>query len=187
MNYWILVVTFLGVNIDFFFILLFLLKKYTLSKVILGYLMGNIVLLTASYLVGKALAVFFPEWILGILGILPLYMAFHNDDDEKITAVHHSQILNVLLTYLAVCAGCNLSLFLPILAGETLTSFVITVLFLGLLTVVIVCLINLIGTIPIVAKIMTTHGEKLMKGCYILVGLYVFWDSGLITQILTVL
>lgn len=38
MNYWILALTFISVNLDFFFMLIFLLKKNKLSKVILGYL-----------------------------------------------------------------------------------------------------------------------------------------------------
>lgn len=67
MNYWILALTFISVNLDFFFMLIFLLKKNKLSKVILGYLLGNIILLVASYVVGKALAVFLPEWLLGVL------------------------------------------------------------------------------------------------------------------------
>ena len=40
MNLGILVITFLGVNFDFFFMLLFLLKKYRVSQVIIGYLIG---------------------------------------------------------------------------------------------------------------------------------------------------
>ena len=42
MNLGVLVITFLGVNFDFFFMLLFLLKKYQISQVIVGYLIGVI-------------------------------------------------------------------------------------------------------------------------------------------------
>ena len=83
MNYWLLLLTFLSVNLDFFFMLIFLLKKFKLSKVILGYLLGNIILLSISFTVGKTLATFLPEWILGILGILPIYLALHDDDDDN--------------------------------------------------------------------------------------------------------
>ena len=82
MNYWVLALTFLSVNLDFFFMLIFLLKKYSLVKVMIGYLLGNLILLTLSFFIGKALLVFLPEWILGILGFLPIYLAFHDDDDD---------------------------------------------------------------------------------------------------------
>jgi len=184
-NYGVLALTFLSVNLDFFFMLIFLLKKYSLPKVMLGYLLGNLILLTASYFIGQILAAFLPEWILGILGILPIYMAFRDDDDDDDTRTHRSPVLSVLITYLSVCAGCNLSIFLPVLVGETISNFLTTLLFIGVLTVLVVFVIKWVADIPSVSKLMTAHGEKLMKICYVLIGLYVFWDSGLISHILS--
>ncbi|AUJ30719.1 cadmium resistance transporter [Liquorilactobacillus hordei] len=184
MNYFILGLTFISVNLDFFFMLIFLLKKFELLKVLLGYLLGTLILLTISYFMGRILSAFVPEWVLGVLGILPIYMALHDDDDDEKVTAHKSQILSVLITYLSVCAGCNLSIFLPVLVGEELTSFLITLIFIGSLTVLTVFLIKLVSDIPIVSEIMESHGEKLMKVCYILIGLYVFWDSGLINHLI---
>ena len=185
MNYWILTLTFLSVNLDFFFMLIFLLKKYKLSKVMLGYLLGNIILLTASFVIGKALAAFLPEWLLGVLGILPIYMALHDDDDDDDSkSTHKSEVLSTLITYLSVCAGCNLSIFLPVLVGETVSNFLIILVFIGTLTILVVLLIKLIADIPVVSNVMEAQGEKLMKICYVLIGLYVFWDSGLIGHLL---
>ncbi|WP_119318408.1 cadmium resistance transporter [Companilactobacillus formosensis] len=187
MNYWLLLLTFLSVNLDFFFMLIFLLKKFKLSKVILGYFLGNIILLSISFTIGKTLANFLPEWILGILGILPIYLALHDDDDDTKHSEHKSDIMTVLITYLSVCAGCNLSIFLPVLAGETLNNFMITLLFIGSLTILIVCLIKLISQSKLVELIMKKYGEVAMKICYLSIGLYVFWDSGLITYLLDLL
>jgi cadmium resistance protein CadD (predicted permease) len=126
-----------------------------------------------------------PEWLLGVLGILPIYLAFHGDDDDDNKELHHgSQIINVLVTYLSVCAGCNLSIFLPVLASETLSEFVGTLIFIGGLSVIAVLIIKMIADIPVVSTQMEAHGEKLMKIFYVMIGLYVFWDSGLIRHIL---
>ncbi|VDG20227.1 cadmium resistance transporter [Lactiplantibacillus mudanjiangensis] len=184
MNYWLLTVTFLSVNLDFFFMLIFLLKKYRVSQVMIGYLIGNLILLTASFFIGKALALFLPEWILGVLGILPIYLAFHDDDDDDGDKTSHSPMLSVLMTYLSVCAGCNLSIFLPVLVGETMVHFLMTLVFIGVLTILVVLVIKLIADVPAVSRVMTAHGEKLMKVCYVLIGLYVFWDSGLISHLI---
>ena len=40
MNIWLLMVTFLAVNLDFFVLLLFLLKKFSVRQVVVGYLSG---------------------------------------------------------------------------------------------------------------------------------------------------
>jgi len=184
MNWWLILITFLGVNLDFFFILLILLKKYDVKKVVLGYVLGIIVLVSLSFFAGKLLALFLPEWLLGILGILPIYMAFKDDDDDLADDKGRSPVLATFITYLAVCSGCNLSIFLPILTGLSFEDFALVLLFLVVLSGIVVVLINLIGNIKVVYNTMEKYGEILTKIVYIGVGLYVFWDSGLISHIM---
>lgn len=183
MNWWIILVTFIGVNLDFFFILLFLLKKYTLQQVILGYIIGTVLLISLSFFAGQVLALFLPEWLLGVLGILPIYMAFKDDDDEPKEDTKRSPVMATCMTYLAVCAGCNLSIFLPVLTGLGFMNFLMVLLFLIILSTIIVLIINLIGNSKVVQDVMNKYGESLTKLVYIGVGLYVFWDSGLISHI----
>lgn len=183
MNLGILIITFLGVNFDFFFMLLFLLKKYRVSQVIIGYLIGLVILLTASYSIGAVLASFLPEWILGILGVLPIYMTIHDNDEEQDNDSKKSPIVTVLLIYLSVCAGCVLGIFLPVMLGESFNNFLIALLIIALLTIIVVFIVKWVADMKIVTGLMDRYGEILMKVCYILIGLYVFWDSGLIGHV----
>lgn len=184
MNWSLILITFIGVNLDFFFILLFLLKKYELKKVMVGYIMGITLLVGLSFFAGQLLALFLPEWLLGILGILPIYMAFKDDPDDISNNQHHAPIMATFITYLSVCAGCNLSIFLPISTGLTLSQFLLVLLFLIGLSIVIVVIIKLIGNIPVVQTIMNRYGEMGTKIVYVAIGLYVFWDSGFLNHIL---
>lgn len=184
MNYWLIFITFIAVNLDFFFILLCLVNKYPLRDVVLGYLIGVGLLVTASFLIGKDLALFLPEWLLSILGILPIYMALHyNDEEAATTSRRSSPVVIVLITYLAVCSGCNLSIFLPVLTGLSSGQFSLALLFILALTVLAVLLISQVGKVLMVAQLMDKYSEKLMKVIYIGVGLYVFYDSGLISHL----
>lgn len=187
MNWWIIFITFLAVNLDFFFILIFLLDRYKLRDVIIGYLYALLILVTISFLLGKTLAVFLPEWILGILGILPIYMALHDNDEDPDHLAKHGPIVTTLITYLAVCTGCNLSIFLPILTGLTFQQFIQAIGFVILLSIAIVLLIKGVGNISLVKRLMQRYSEILMKVIYISVGCYVFWDSGLITHLIHLL
>ena len=184
MNWWVLTATFLAVNLDFFFILLLMLDKYKLKDVIIGYLSGVLILVITSYFAGQILAMFLPEWILGVLGILPIWMAIHDSDEDPNNQKQRSPIITVLVTYLSVCAGCNLSIFLPILTNVSMIHFLEVLIYVGIFTVIIVCLLKLIGNIPVVKAFMTKYSEILMKIVYIGVGLYVFWDSGLISHLI---
>lgn len=183
MHYGILLLTFLSVNLDFFFMLIFLLRRYPVIKVVWGYLLGNWVLLILSYLLGKALLLVLPEWLLGILGFLPIYMAFHDEDDADGHKTSRAPVWSVLVTYLSVCSGCNLAIFLPVLVGETLPHFMLALGFISLLTVGAVLLVKGVAQVPAVETLMAQRGEQLMKLCYVLIGLYVFWDSGLISHL----
>ncbi|WP_462333603.1 cadmium resistance transporter [Limosilactobacillus oris] len=187
MNYWLLSLTFIAVNLDFFLIMLFLLRRYRVWDVAVGYTLGVVLLMSASYFIGQALALFLPEWILGTLGILPIYMAVHDNDDEAHDQSQHSPILATLMTYLAVCAGCNLAIFLPVLTKLSLQAFTLAALFIVLLSVAAVLLVKGIGTVPLVEKTLTNYGEILMKIIYIGVGLYVFYDSGLVSHLVALL
>lgn len=187
MNYWLLFLTFIAVNLDFFIIMLFLLRRYRVADVVIGYLIGVVFLMMVSFLVGKALSLFLPEWVLGILGILPIYMALHDNDEDPAENSHRSPILATLVTYLAVCSGCNLSIFLPVLTGLSYHRFVSAVLFVGGLSVIVAFLIKALGELPVVKRVLTNYGEILMKVIYIGVGLYVFYDSGLISHLLNLI
>lgn len=184
MNWWVIIATFIAVNLDFFCILIFLLQRYRLKDVTLGYLLGVELLITLSYFVGRLLAIFLPEWILGILGVLPIWMALHDNDEDPDSQDDRNGVWSVFTTYLAVCSGCNLSIFLPILTGIKLSEFGAVMLVIGICTILVVALIKLIGSVPLVKRFMNRYSEILMKIVYIGVGIYVFWDSGLVSHLL---
>lgn len=188
MNWLTIGMTFIAVNLDFFCILIILLQKYSLRSVITGYLAGILILVTASFAAGKFLAAFLPAWLLGILGILPIWMALHDDDDvdNDKQARQHSWSA-VLLTYLSVCAGCNLSLFLPVLISVSLLQFGEVLLLLSGLTILLVCLLKVVGDLPAVNHLMKKDGDLLTKIIYVGVGIYVFFDSGLISHLVALI
>lgn len=114
-------------------------------------------------------------------------MALHDNDEDPDENSHRSPILATLVTYLAVCSGCNLSIFLPVLTGLSYHRFVSAVLFVGGLSVIVAFLIKALGELPVVKRVLTNYGEILMKVIYIGVGLYVFYDSGLISHLLNLI
>lgn len=182
MNIGVVIVSFLAVNLDFFFMLLFLLNKYKFNEVLWGYFSAVIFILLISYSIGFALTRLFPEWSLGILGFVPIWMAIH-DEDEEYVSNGRKGLLGVVITYLSTCLGCNLAIFLPILTGKNITDLFETLFIVGGLTLGVTILINAIRRIQTISNIMEKYGDQLMKICYVVIGLYVMFDSGLINHI----
>lgn len=185
MNWLLILITFLGVNLDFFFILLLLLKKYNLKSVMMGYLMGLWALLILSFSVGQVLDHFLPEWLLGLLGLLPIYMALKDEDEDAQEVRAKSPIIITLVTYLSVCAGCNLALFLPVLSTISAVQIIEVMLVLTILSVIIIYVIKAIGNVKAINDLMEKYGEILTKVVYIGVGIYVLFDSGLIAHLIS--
>ena len=70
------------------------------------------------------------------------------------------------------------------MAGESVAVFGRALLYLGALTILVVFLVKAVERQATVTKLIDRYGEWLMKLCYIGVGLYVFYDSGLVTHLL---
>ncbi|CAI2559293.1 hypothetical protein AKUA2003_01680 [Apilactobacillus kunkeei] len=185
MNWLLILITFLGVNLDFFFILLLLLKKHKMSSVMMGYLIGLWILLILSFSVGQILDRFLPEWVLGLLGILPIYMALKDEDEDAKEVNHKSPVVITLITYLSVCAGCNLALFLPVLSTINAMQIAEVMAVLTILSILIILVIKWIGNIKVINDLMERYGEILTKVVYIGVGIYVLFDSGLIANVIS--
>ena len=184
MNIGLVTITFIAINLDFFVILIFLLNKYRLYEVYVGYVVGLILLVSISFFAGQILKSIFPEWIVGILGILPIIMAFRDDEDEnKIN--RKSGIVDTLITYLSICTGCNLSLFLPVLSGSQLNDYIFILVYIVGLSFIAVIAIKLLTLNKIVIRLMERYGEVLTKLCYIGIGIFVLFDSGFISHILS--
>lgn len=188
MNWILLTTTFLVANLDFFIILLLLLQKISLPKVIVGYVIGLLLILSACALIGSTLSRFLPEWLMGTLGIIPIWMAFHDDDDDDDAPESVSSsagILTVTITYLSVCAACNLAIFLPVISQRSMsfTTFALLLAYIVILSTIITMLINWVGRLSVVKNFLQKYGEIITKICYVAIGIYVFFDSGLISHL----
>lgn len=181
-----LVISFVGVNLDFAVILVLLLQKHTVKSVMLGYLLGVLVMFGGSFVGGQVLAKFLPEWVLGFLGLLPLYLAFFDDDGDD-AEVNQNSVWAIFKMYLAVCGGCSLSLFIPTLLGQSLLVASVAGGVLVVLTGAIVFLLAKVSHLKIVGELLEKYGEVITKVVYVAVACYVFYDSGLLEHVMRLL
>lgn len=178
---------FIGVNLDFFVILLFLLQKYSYKDNLIGYELGMIIVFSISAFAGQIIQSFIPEWSIGLLGLIPIYMGFKGEDDDENNDDQHKSnkgVMAVLLMYLVSCGADNIAVYVPVLATMTVTSILLTVLYFIVLTAISLTLAYFFGQIPIVKNIFERFGEPLSRIIYIFIGIFVMLDTGLFQQIL---
>lgn len=178
---------FIGVNLDFFVILLFLLQKYSYKDNLIGYELGMVIVFSISALAGQIIQSFIPEWSIGLLGLIPIYMGIKGeDDDDNNNEKHQSNkgVIAVLLMYLVSCGADNIAVYVPVLATMPVTSIVLTVIYFIFLTAVFLTLAYFFGQIPIIKNIFERFGEPLSRIIYIFIGIFVMIDTGLFQQIM---
>ncbi|MCT4396843.1 cadmium resistance transporter [Periweissella beninensis] len=178
---------FIGVNLDFFVILLLLLQKYSYKDNLIGYELGMIIVFSISAFAGQIIQSFIPEWSIGLLGLIPIYMGFKGEDDDENNNDQHKSnkgVMAVLLIYLVSCGADNIAVYVPVLATMTVTSILITVLYFIILTAISLTLAYSFGQIPIIKNLFERFGEPLSRIIYILIGIFVMFDTGLFQQIM---
>ena len=150
-------------------------------------------LLGTSILVGTALIMAFvlhfvpATWLLGFLGLVPIYLGIRlliepDDDDQDAIQqkIKHqrSLMLNVILITASSCGADNIGiyvpLFVPLSAGEI---GVVLLTFLVMLS--LFCLIGYeLVRLPRIAAVLGKYGRWISAIVYLLLGLYVMWESG---------
>jgi len=178
---------FIGVNLDFFVILLFLLQKYSYKDNLIGYELGMIIVFSISAFAGQIIQSFIPEWSIGLLGLIPIYMGFKGEDDDENNDDQHKSnkgVMAVLLMYLVSCGADNIAVYVPVLATMTVTSILLTVLYFIILTAISLTLAYFFGQIPIIKNLFERFGEPLSRIIYIFIGIFVMLDTGLFQQIM---
>ncbi|WP_056977411.1 cadmium resistance transporter [Lentilactobacillus senioris] len=192
--------SYIGTTSDYFVILLLMFGMYRgklARPVVIGAYLGNGLLLAVAIIVAYVLKLIPAEWLLGLLGLIPIYMGirtFFADDDEvdeaKETLAKASStkiISNVVLITVTTCGADNLAMYIPFFANTPFAYLpAILGLFLVILTVIIFAAYRL-TLVPAVHQFFAKFGETTTAIIYIALGLYVLWDAGTITHILALI
>lgn len=161
-----------------------------------GDLLGTSVLVAASLVMAFILGFVPQEWLLGLLGIIPVLMGLRllisgeSDDDEVVESQMKKRrniIMNVAIITIATCGADNIGIYVPIFAQSTVqTLAVILITFFFMLS--LFCYVGyLLIKIPKVAEILERYGMYITAIVYIGLGLYIMFESGTIQHIVKML
>ena len=178
---------FIGVNLDFFVVLLLLLQKYRFRDNFIGYELGMLLVFVISAIAGQLIQTIIPTWAIGLLGLLPIYMGIKGENDDvnnSSKSTSNGGMTAVLLMYLISCGADNIAVYVPVLATMTTAAILLTLGYFIILTAISLILAYLFGQIPIVKYVFERWGSPISRIIYILIGLFVMLNTGLIQFIL---
>jgi len=191
---------YISTSIDYLIILMLIFSQVRSHKqrwaVYFGDLLGTGTLVLAALILAFILHLVPAEWVLGILGIIPILMGLkllikgEEDTDDIVHETISSQrglMLNVATITIATCGADNIGIYVPFFVTLSPSAIVIVLLtFLVMLTLFFIAGYSLVK-VPIIAGILEKYGRWLTAAVYILIGLYIMVESGTLTKFLSLI
>ncbi|XRJ97450.1 cadmium resistance transporter [Latilactobacillus sakei] len=193
------ITAYISTSIDYLIILMVIFGSVNRKErwlVYWGDLLGTSVLVAASLVMAFILGFVPQEWLLGLLGIIPVLMGLRllisgeSDDDEVVESQMKKRrniIMNVAIITIATCGADNIGIYVPIFAqstAQTLTIILITFFFM----LSLFCYVGyLLIKIPKVAEILERYGMYITAVVYIGLGLYIMFESGTVQHLVKML
>ncbi|WP_125702281.1 hypothetical protein [Lacticaseibacillus daqingensis] len=164
---------FVSVNLEFLFVWLYLLARYTPWRVALGQAGVTVGLVLIAWAASLGLQLAVPTWLVGGAGLVPLVWALHAPTPPA-----------VMLTVVVLTARCQLALYLPVLVGATWQTVALGVgLILGLTPLLSFGLAS-VARHPAWADTIATRAKTSTTTCYVAAGVFVALDTGLVEVLL---
>lgn len=193
------ITVYISTSIDYLIILMVIFGSVNRKErrlVYWGDLLGTSVLVAASLVMAFILGFVPQEWLLGLLGIIPVLMGLRllisgeSDDDEVVESQMKKRrniIMNVAIITIATCGTDNIGIYVPIFAQSTVqTLAVILITFFFMLS--LFCYVGyLLIKIPKVAEILERYGMYITAIVYIGLGLYIMFESGTVQHLVKML
>lgn len=177
------IIAYTGTNIDDIFVLMILLAqtaKGAKGRLIAGHFLG-VGILTVVSMLGAFGLQNLPLRYVGILGLVPIGLgikAWFNRDDEE-TEAKAVGLLSMAMITLGNGAD-NISVYIPLFTGFSSAQRLGAVIVFVVMTALWVLLANILAEFPVVKSAVGKYKHIVIPAVFILLGIYIIVDSGLL-------
>ncbi|WP_179393880.1 hypothetical protein [Lacticaseibacillus absianus] len=193
MRFVMLALALISVNLEFLFTWLALMQRVAPKTVAFGAGLVSAGLVSLAWALGQGLELILPAWVVGGSGLVPLVWALHAPQPAPVSApaplptvAATSPLAAVIATALVLTARCQLTLFLPVMAGVSAWTLLGAVGLVGGLTVGLLYSLQGLARHPALAATITARAKASATTCYVLAGAFVAVDTGLVDQLVKV-
>lgn len=194
------VTAYISTSIDYLVILMLIFcrasSKNERLTVYLGDLLGTSVLVIISLILAFVLHFIPATWLLGILGLIPIIMGMKlivNGEENTDTVVNQKLnarrgfLLNVAMITIATCGADNIGIYVPFFVTLSVSGILIVLLTFTVMLTIFCYLGYLLAKVPVIAKSLEKYGRWITAAVYILLGLYIMFESGTFNKLFSIL
>lgn len=187
--------------LDLLVILMLLFSKYRSTRsrrqIFVGQFIGSYTLIGISLFFAFILHYVPAKWLLGLLGIVPLYFAVKyllGASDETAEAKQtlakrrdKNLMWTIVLITVTSCGADNIGLFVPYFVSLTGSQLVVTLIVFTVCIFILVGLGNAFSHVPVVKKFLGRFGNWIMALIYAYLGTMIIIEGGTIPHLLKLL
>ncbi|KRO04491.1 permease, cadmium resistance protein [Levilactobacillus paucivorans] len=164
--------------------------------VLIGDFLGTIALVGCSLAIAFFLGFVPAPWLLGLLGLIPIFLGIKlwvagDDDDTDAIAAKVADpkrlIGSVALITIATCGADNVGIYVPLFTTVAPSTIPLILLTFAVMVVIFWEIGYRLACLPKVADILEKEGRYITVVVYILIGLYILWDSGTVPHLIHLL
>ena len=165
--------------------------------IMLGQMMGSALLIVVSALLAFAFHLVLAQWLLGFLGLVPIFfgaklLLFGDDDADEVNETlakrkDKSLFWTACLLSFATCGADNIGLFTPYLVtlatgeiGLVLLTFAVNIVLLSVLS-------DRLSHLPHLGKLIGRYSRWIEGLVYLALGAFIFIETGSLSKILSVI
>lgn len=190
---------YLSTNLDYLILLMAFFAQTTSPRkfrlILYGDILGSLVLVGGSLTLGIILHIIPQEWLLGLLGLIPLSFGIKllcqapapetfNPQQQRGLALSRS----VALITVTSCSADNIGIYTPLFASmQTASEIYLTLITFAVMLFLIFGLALLIYHLPLMATTIENYGRWLSAIIYLGLGSYILIESGTISHLISLL
>lgn len=194
---------FISTSIDYVLILTIIFVQTRTKKGILhvvgGQYLGTAVLVVASLLIAFILHFIPEEWIIGLLGIIPIILGVHvatpkerdKEEDEaeevnkKLETAKANRLFWTITLITIASGGDNLGIYIPYFASLAGPDFFIVLLVFSIATAILCYIGYKLSTIRLISETLEKYEKIIVPTVYIALGIYIMAESGTFTKLIS--
>lgn len=188
------VTAYISTSIDYLVVLLIVFSQVRSKRdyklIYLGDLLGTTVLVSGALFLAFVLHFIPQDWILGLLGIIPIVFGLHlllgeeGDNGELIetSLKKYNLTFSVAFITIATCGADNIGIYTPLFTAMEPSQIIPTLITFFFMMTLFFFLGLRLAKIPKIEKLLESYGRWISAAIYILLGLFILVEGGTISH-----
>lgn len=193
------IAVYVSTSIDYLFLLLIIFAQSHSAKenrqIYLGQYIGTALLVAVSLLAAYVLNFIPEEWVIGLLGLIPIYLGLHiaikggeeEEEEEvleKLNAGDSNRLFWTVALITIASGGDNLGIYIPYFASSSFSEIIVALTVFAVSVTVLCYISQRLSDLSFVSETLEKYERVIVPIVFIGLGIYILIENGTLQMLL---